>query len=158
MLRREEFGSKVDLVSESVDGSKLIEGWSGPAGWARTQYWGFDAKQLPRQGRVWFPDGDGPFPLVLMVHGNHDMEDFSDPGYAYLGELFASRGIIAVSVDENFLNSSIRRPGRRFQRRVQERERRARAGCCSNTCACGGSGIRILPTGFTAKSTWTASR
>ena len=93
-------------MSEPVDGSHLIEGWSGAAGWARTQYWGFDAKQLPRQGRVWFPDGDGPFPLVLMVHGNHDMEDFSDPGYAYLGELFASRGIIAVSVDENFLNSS----------------------------------------------------
>jgi pimeloyl-ACP methyl ester carboxylesterase len=34
------------------------------------------------------------------------MEDFSDPGYAYLGELLASRGIIAVSVDENFLNLS----------------------------------------------------
>jgi hypothetical protein len=105
-LHREEFGGKVDVVSESVDGSKLIEGWSGLAGWARTKYWGFDAKQLPRQGRVWLPDGDGPFPLVLMVHGNHDMEDFSDPGYAYLGELFASRGIIAVSVDQNFLNSS----------------------------------------------------
>ena len=104
--RREEFGSKVDVVSEPVDGSKLIEGWTGLPGWTRTQYWGFDAKQLPRQGRVWFPDGEGPFPLVLMVHGNHDMEDFSDPGYAYLGELFASRGIIAVSVDENFLNSS----------------------------------------------------
>ena len=41
-----------------------------------------------------------------MVHGNHDMEDFSYLGYAYLGERFASRGIIAVSVDENFLNSS----------------------------------------------------
>ncbi len=103
---RDEFGANADLVTEPVDGSRLIEGWSGPAGWARTQYWGFDAKRLPRQGRVWFPDGDGPFPLVLMVHGNHDMEDFSDPGYAYLGELFASRGIIAVSVDENFLNSS----------------------------------------------------
>jgi len=103
---RDEFGANADLVTEPVDGSRLIEGWSGPAGWARTQYWGFDVKRLPRQGRVWFPDGGGPFPLVLMVHGNHDMEDFSDPGYAYLGELFASRGIIAVSVDENFLNSS----------------------------------------------------
>ena len=103
---RKEFGVDAGIVSEPVDGSHLIEGWSGAAGWARTQYWGFDAKQLPRQGRVWFPEGDGPFPLVLMVHGNHNMEDFSDPGYAYLGELFASRGIIAVSVDENFLNSS----------------------------------------------------
>jgi len=35
------------------------------------------------------------------------MEDYSDPGYDYLGELFASRGIILASVDENFINSSI---------------------------------------------------
>ena len=44
---------------------------------------------------------------MLIVHGNHSMEDFSDPGYAYLGQLFASRGIILASVDENFVNSSI---------------------------------------------------
>jgi hypothetical protein len=35
------------------------------------------------------------------------MEAFSDPGYAYLGELMASRGFIVVSVDENFINSSM---------------------------------------------------
>ena len=35
------------------------------------------------------------------------MEDFSDPGYAYLGELFASRGIIFASVDENYINFAI---------------------------------------------------
>jgi hypothetical protein len=35
------------------------------------------------------------------------MEAFSDPGYAYLGELLASQGFIVVSVDENFLNSSL---------------------------------------------------
>jgi hypothetical protein len=35
------------------------------------------------------------------------MEDFSDPGYGYLGELLASRGFIFVSVDENFFNSSL---------------------------------------------------
>ncbi len=104
--RRPEYGTNVDLTTESVDGSLLIDGWSGPAGWARTSYWGFDAKRLPRQGRVWLPEGEGPFPLLLIVHGNHDMEDFSDVGYAYLGEFFASRGIITVSVDENFLNSS----------------------------------------------------
>ena len=43
---REEFGSKVDLVSESVDGSKTHRRVVGPAGWARTQYWGFDAKRV----------------------------------------------------------------------------------------------------------------
>jgi dienelactone hydrolase len=72
----------------------------------RRWYWGFDAKQFPLNGRVWFPDSVGPFPLVLIVHGNHTMEQFSDPGYAYLGELLASRGFITVSVDENFLNGS----------------------------------------------------
>jgi hypothetical protein len=46
-----------------------------------------------------------PCPLVLIVHGNHGMDSFSDPGYAYLGELLASQGFIVVSVDENFLNS-----------------------------------------------------
>lgn len=55
---------------------------------------------------MWYPDGEGPFPIVLMVHGNHQAEDFSDPGYEYLGRLFASRGTIAVSVDENFLNGT----------------------------------------------------
>jgi hypothetical protein len=34
------------------------------------------------------------------------MDDFSDTGYAYLGEQLASRGFIVISVDENFLNLS----------------------------------------------------
>jgi dienelactone hydrolase len=105
-LRRVEFGEAVTLVSRSVDGSKLIDNWEGLTGWLRTSYWGFDVTELPLQARVWMPEGDGPFPLVLVVHGNHGMEDFSDPGYDYIGELLASRGIILASVDENFINSS----------------------------------------------------
>jgi dienelactone hydrolase len=104
---RPEFGEKAALRSRSVDGSLLVERWKGAVGWAREAYWGFDAKHLPLQGRVWYPEGAGPFPIVLMVHGNHLAEDFSDPGYEYLGRLFASRGTIAVSVDENFLNSTL---------------------------------------------------
>lgn len=104
---REEFGEDADLIARTIDGTKLIDNWDGLSGWLRTSYWGFDVTELPLQARVWYPDGDGPFPLVLVVHGNHSMEDFSDPGYAYLGELFASRGIIFASVDENFINSSI---------------------------------------------------
>lgn len=72
----------------------------------REWYWGFDFESFPINGRVWYPDGDGPFPLVLVVHGNHTMEEHSDPGYAWLGELMASRGFILVSVDENFFNGS----------------------------------------------------
>lgn len=104
--RRIEYGSEVDLKSRSVDGSKLIDGWNGPGGWARTRYWGFDAKELPLQARVWYPDGPGPYPLVLIVHGNHSMEDFSESGYEYLGRLLASRGFILASIDEDFLNGS----------------------------------------------------
>ncbi|MEM8942434.1 MAG: hypothetical protein AAGC91_09770 [Pseudomonadota bacterium] len=104
--QRREFSADVDFVTEPVDGSKLVDGWEGRGGWGRTEYWGIEAKDLPVQGRTWIPEGPGPFPIVLIVHGNHGMEDFSDVGYAYLGELFASRGVIAVSVDENFLNSS----------------------------------------------------
>jgi dienelactone hydrolase len=74
----------------------------------RKKFWGFGFDSMPVNGRVWYPVGAGPFPIVLIVHGNHDMEKFSDPGYAYLCELFASRGFIAVSVDENFLNGNIR--------------------------------------------------
>jgi len=106
-LRRAEYADDAEFQARSVDGSKLIDNWDGFSGWLRTSYWGFDSTELPLQGRVWYPAGDGPFPLVLIVHGNHSMEDFSDPGYAYIGELFASRGIILVSVDENFLNSSV---------------------------------------------------
>jgi len=104
---RSEYADDVDLVTDPVDGSILIGNWKNTIGWARTHFWGFDPKSLPLQGSVWYPDGSGPYPLVLIVHGNHRMEDWSDPGYEYLGRLMASRGYIAVSVDENFLNSSI---------------------------------------------------
>lgn len=100
--RRAEYGADVDLVTQPVDGAALIDGWSG----LRTAYWGFGPTALPLNGRVWYPEGAGPFPLVVFVHGQHPIGEDSDPGYAYLGELLASRGFIAVSVDENFLNLS----------------------------------------------------
>ncbi len=106
--RRPEYRDSVTLKTHSVDGSKLAEAPSPAAGKDRAKYWGFDFKKMPVNGRVWYPDGNGPFPLVLIVHGNHNMKDYSDPGYGYLGELLASRGFILASVDENFLNGNIR--------------------------------------------------
>ncbi|MDQ6421094.1 alpha/beta hydrolase [Paenibacillus sp. LHD-117] len=100
---RKRFGEDADIVSEEVDASGYITSWSN----LKTAFWGFDEHDLPLNGRVWLPEGEGKFPLVLMVHGNHLMEDFSDGGYGYLGELLASRGMIAVSVDSNFLNYSV---------------------------------------------------
>lgn len=99
---RPEYGANVTLTTESVDGSALLEGWSG----LRTSYWGFGPDAMPRNGRVWYPDSDGPFPLVLIAHGNHLMEEDSENGYAYLGQLLAGRGYIVASIDQNFLNLS----------------------------------------------------
>ena len=104
--RRKEFGADADIITEPVDGSTFLESWTGFSGKMRTRYFGFDQKQLPLNAKVWYPEGEGPFPLVLIVHGNHLAQNYSDPGYAYLGELLASRGYILATVDQNFLNGS----------------------------------------------------
>ncbi|MFC1627965.1 hypothetical protein ACFL3H_02480 [Gemmatimonadota bacterium] len=102
--RRPEFGEEADILTGSIDAKPFVGRLSGRKGRIRNRYWGFDRRAFPLNGRVWYPDGDGPFPLVLIVHGNHSMRDYSDPGYAYLGEHLASHGYIFVSVDENFIN------------------------------------------------------
>ena len=104
-IRREEYKT-VKYKTETVDASKIITDWTGKKAKWRKKFWGFTNKEFPINGRVWIPKGDGEFPLILIVHGNHGMEHFSDPGYEYLGELLASRGFITVSVDENFINGT----------------------------------------------------
>ncbi len=103
---RPEFGENVDLRTQPVDASPFV-GLDEFGANVRETYWGFGLDQFPRNGRVWYPDEDGPFPLVLIVHGQDYMTEPADTGYAYLGELFASHGLIAVSVDETFLNTYI---------------------------------------------------
>jgi hypothetical protein len=101
--RRPEYREEVDWTSTSVDATAFVE-IEGFNSWMRRWYWGFTPVAFPLNGRVWAPVGEGAFPLALIVHGNHDMDDYSDAGYAYLGEHLASHGIILVSVDQNFLN------------------------------------------------------
>ena len=105
-VQRSVYGSDVDIQTEPVDGSRILPEWEGFTADMRAWYWGFGVERWPINGRVWMPEGEGPFPLVLVAHGNHSMEHYSDPGYAYLGELLASRGFITVSVDQNFVNGS----------------------------------------------------
>ena len=106
-IRRPEYGSSAPIKTRTVDASRFFEDFKGWKRWARKKYWGFDFDKLPLNARVWYPEGPGPFPVALIVHGNHNMAEFSDPGYEYLGELLASRGFILASVDENFLNSGL---------------------------------------------------
>ena len=102
--KREEYANGVKFKTPTVDASRLLPDWKGKKKKWREKYWGFGVDSFPLNARVYMPKGEGPFPMVMMVHGNHSMLDYSDGGYAYLGELLASRGIIGVSVDENFIN------------------------------------------------------
>jgi len=99
---RQEFNAEGSLVTKPVNGSAFVQNWSS----IRTKTFGFGPDAMPLNGLVWYPDGEGPFPMVVVVHGNHLATDYSDPGYEYLGKLLASRGYIVVSIDENFLNTS----------------------------------------------------
>src|SRR5262249_35309851 len=42
--------------------------------------------------------------LVVFAHGNHAPTANSTPGYLYLCDLLASHGVIAATIDVNFLN------------------------------------------------------
>lgn len=105
--RRPEFRDSATYRTGTVDASAFAR-MEPPQARSRKKYWGYDNTKFPLNGRVWYPDGAGPFPLVLVVHGNHNMKEYSDPGYQWLGELLASRGFILASIDENFLNGGIR--------------------------------------------------
>ncbi|MDR4515923.1 MAG: hypothetical protein MRK00_00770 [Nitrosomonas sp.] len=104
--QRFEFRGNVQYRTEPVDASSILYAWHGSKAKWREKFWGFGLDEFPINGSVWMPEGDGPFPLILIVHGNSSMEKFSDQGYAYLGELLASRGFIVVSVDQNFVNAT----------------------------------------------------
>lgn len=104
--KRAAFNAAVRYKTPTVNAKNLLPDWKGKKKKWREKYWGFGVDSFPLNGRVFLPERNSPAPLVLMVHGNHAMEDYSDEGYAYLGELLASQGMIAVSVDENFLNGT----------------------------------------------------
>ena len=103
------FDGDVDLVTEPVDATALLPTWDGWRGTLRSWYWGFGPEALPRNATVWHPTEGGPYPLVLIVHGNAPMERPSDRGYAWLAERLAARGYVVASVDQNFLNLSLSR-------------------------------------------------
>jgi dienelactone hydrolase len=105
--RRAMYNKEVKIKTPSVDASLILKSWSGIYGKLRTWFFGFDQTALPLNAMVWYPQNlQGPAPLVLVVHGNHLAQDWSEKGYDYLAELLASRGYIVASVDENFMNTS----------------------------------------------------
>lgn len=108
-IHRPEFGAAATLKTQTVNGKPFAELPKGHKGKKRELFWQFSLSEMPINGRVWYPEGAGPFPLVLIVHGNHSMQEFSDEGYEYLGKHLASHGYILCSVDQNFINGNMRK-------------------------------------------------
>ena len=98
------YGPGVAIKTKPVDASAIIGGWD--EGSTRAKIWGYTAADLPLNALVWAPDGPGPFPLVVMLHGNTPFDD-SEAGFEYLGTLLASRGYLVASIDEGFLNTGL---------------------------------------------------
>lgn len=96
------YGPGVDIVTESVDGSRIIRNWAP----ALTEGWGFDASSLPLNATVWRPRDPGTYPLVLVVHGNATVGS-SELGFSELADTLASRGHVVAAIDENFLNTGV---------------------------------------------------
>lgn len=94
----------VDVQTDPVDATSVIERWE--PGDRRSRAWGFDPSALPLNALVWAPAEGGPYPLVLIVHGNSPPRETVE-GFDYLGELLASRGYVVASVDQTFVNSGI---------------------------------------------------
>lgn len=102
---RPEYAGGATLTTKPVDLSRVITGWTGDSD--RTRRWGFDAAHIPLNAQVWYPEGPGPYPLALIVHGNKSSVEFSEAGFAYLAEHLASQGTVVASIDANFLSTTL---------------------------------------------------
>ncbi|MBX2841942.1 MAG: hypothetical protein KTR26_09220 [Flammeovirgaceae bacterium] len=99
----------LNLISKTIDGSLLYPKWSSQRNKIIEWQWGLDVKKMPVNGMVWMPEVlSTSAPLVMIVHGNNQMENASESGFSYLGELLATKGYIVVAIDLNFLNDTWR--------------------------------------------------
>ncbi|WBW96146.1 hypothetical protein [Oceanirhabdus sp. W0125-5] len=94
------------LKTELVTIGKFIEEPLGIDKIWRMVYWDTDFKTLPMNGHIYYPEKKGSYPLVVVIHGNHSMEEPSELGYEYIGEFLSKRGYVVAMVDENYFNGS----------------------------------------------------
>lgn len=102
---RPEYGEAAALRTTTVDLADLVR--LGPvARPARRAALGFDLDEVPRNAVVWYPQGgEGPYPLLLIAHGNANLYVASEDGYRWLGEHLASHGIVVASIDAAAFNA-----------------------------------------------------
>ncbi|HRN54125.1 MAG TPA: hypothetical protein PK788_11550, partial [Gemmatimonadaceae bacterium] len=97
------YGSEAAVRTAPVDLASLLPNQRGIRKYVHARYWGIDLAAAPVNARVWLPQGTERVPLALMLHGA-GVDESSEDGLAYLGEQLASHGILAVSIDANYLS------------------------------------------------------
>lgn len=97
------YGRDARVRTAPVDLTMLLPNQRGVRKFVHARYWGIDVAAAPVNARVWLPEGTERVPLALMMHGA-GVDESSEDGLAYLGEQLASHGILAVSIDANFLS------------------------------------------------------
>lgn len=81
----------------------------------RTADWRDEARNRTIPVRIYYPGGQGPFPVILFSHGLGGSRD----GYRYLGECWASRGYVSVHVQHPGSDASVLHSLRPFRAMVQ---------------------------------------
>jgi dienelactone hydrolase len=71
------------------------------------ELWSFDAREVPVSGFLCIPQGEGPFPVAVLAHGNALPLVNSAVGQRGLCESLASHGIVAATLDASFFNGMI---------------------------------------------------
>ncbi len=87
-----------EFISSSISLPKFLANYSKKMKYSDDAYHDFKRNPVPLNGKMWLPNSLKPLPLIVLTHGN------SDPGFDYLGELFASRGHVVVQIDQTYLN------------------------------------------------------
>lgn len=77
-------------------------GWKGKL---RNKIMGYGLGNIPYKGKIYLPVGMENVPLLLFVHGNHNMIADNMGGYDYLGRFLASQGYAFVTVDHSIFNA-----------------------------------------------------
>lgn len=75
----------------------------------REKYFGYTPGKVPYIGEIYLPKGKMKAPLLVFVHGNHNMLADNYRGYEYLGRYLAARGVGFVSVEQSHYNAYLQK-------------------------------------------------
>lgn len=71
----------------------------------RKLFFGYTPSHVPYEGDLYLPVGVKNAPLLVFVHGNHNMIEDNKGGYDYLGRYLAARGVAFQSVEQSHFNA-----------------------------------------------------